>query len=655
MSLLRDLPVRRKLRLALFVSAAGATLSLTLLSWQTWRADTAYSVLTDRMLQAVGRNGRIAQSFEQQRVAMREMLLATDDAARDAAHARMTAIDGTLDTVIASAQSLNAADPVVSDLLRRLADGRREARAVWDAMHVDAATQSGPLLLVAYRDRLRRSAGTVAALVDTLQRVRLDNALAESAALTRSTMLALGGTAAFSVVMVLVGLAVGRRVSQIITEPVEATAAVMERLAAGDLSVEVPVSGRDELATMGIAVNRVVASTRDMTGMLQRVASGEPGVRFTPRSDADDAGRAVRDMAATIDGLVADVQSLCDAFKDQQPVPAPRGRYGGAFEQLISAMQRAFGAAAPLHEATAVLKRVAARDLTARVHGAYPGDLAGLVPALNGAIDQLETALRDVSLAATQVAQSAEELGQASESLSHGSQEQAASVEEISSSLHELTAMAAANAGGSQEALGVASMADADAQAGLEAMRGLASAMASVQQSAAASRHVARTIDELAFQTNLLALNAAVEAARAGDAGRGFAVVAEEVRALATRSAAAARETASLLDQNVAAAASGAEQATRLDQQLAAIRSGVAQMRASLDRVREASVQQKDGVGQIQVAVEQVNGITQRSAANAEETAATGSTLAHQAEALQQLVDRFTLGQAEPRMRRLAS
>lgn len=655
MPFLRDLPVRRKLRLALFVSAAGAAVSLALLSWQTVRADTAYSLLADRMLQAVARNGRIAQAFERQRVAMREMLLASDATARDAAHARMRTLDVQLDSTIAAATSLNAGDPVVSGLLDRLSERRRGARATWDALHRDAATQEGPALLAAYDERLRRSAGAVSATIDTLQTARLSRALAESDTLTDRTMLALAGAAALALLLVVVGLEVGRRVSHMITGPVEATAAAMRALAVGDLSQEVPVTGTDELAAMGAAVNDVIASTREMSGTLRRVAAGELGVRYTPRSAVDGAGEAVRDLAVTIDGLVADVQALCDAFKARREIPASARAFGGAFGRLMDAMHSAFGAAAPLHEATDVLKRVAARDLTARVEGDYPGDAAGLVPALNGALDQLGQALLEVADAATQVAQSAEELGQASESLSHGTQEQAASVEQISSSLHELTAMASHNARGAESALDVAAGTDGDAQAGLGSMHALGEAMTAVRQSAAASRHVARTIDELAFQTNLLALNAAVEAARAGDAGRGFAVVAEEVRALATRSAAAARETATLLDQNVASADLGAEQAQRLDRQLAAIRDGVARMRGSLEGVRDASRQQNDGVGQIRQAVEQVNLITQRSAANAEETAATGTALAHQAEELQRLVSRFTLRDASRQALRRAS
>jgi methyl-accepting chemotaxis protein len=415
------------------------------------------------------------------------------------------------------------------------------------------------------------------------------------------------------------------------------------------------VTGDDEVARMAVGVNRVMVATRGMAEVLQRVSTGEEGVDFTPRSAADDAGHAVRHMAKTVDALVGEVRGLCTAFERQLPPPARTATFTGAFDQLVAAMHKAFAAAAPLHEATDVLKRVADRDVSRRVTGTYPGDVAGLVPALNTALDNLHGALTEVQQSATHVAASSEELGQAGESLSGGSQEQAASIEQISASLHEVSGTAARNASGARDAVAVAHATSRDARDGLAAMQRLRDAMAAVQTSATDSRRVARTIDELAFQTNLLALNAAVEAARAGDAGRGFAVVAEEVRALATRSAAAARETAALLDQNVASAEAGVGQVGQLDHHLQSIQGGVVRMEHVLRDVEDASAQQAEGIRQIRAAVDQVNSVTQRTAANAEETASTGLTLAHHAEELQQLVQRFTLQRdVAPALRRVS-
>jgi hypothetical protein len=128
-SFLGNVPERRKLRVALFVSAAGGVISFALLSWQTVRADTACSRLTDQMMQLVARNGRIAQAFERQRVAIREMLLATDAPARDSALARMFVLDAQLDSSVVGARGLTDGDPDVAGLIDRLSEQRRSARA----------------------------------------------------------------------------------------------------------------------------------------------------------------------------------------------------------------------------------------------------------------------------------------------------------------------------------------------------------------------------------------------------------------------------------------------------------------------------------------------------------------------------------------------
>jgi methyl-accepting chemotaxis protein len=164
-----------------------------------------------------------------------------------------------------------------------------------------------------------------------------------------------------------------------------------------------------------------------------------------------------------------------------------------------------------------------------------------------------------------------------------------------------------------------------------------------IRQASEETAKIVRTIDEIAFQTNLLALNAAVEAARAGDAGRGFAVVAEEVRALALRSAEAAKTTAALIERGVVSAGHGAALTAEVVESLEAIRGQVDRVTEVVAEITAAAEQQSEGVAQVNQALEQMNGVTQQVAANAEESAAAAEELSGRAASMHELIGDFRL------------
>jgi methyl-accepting chemotaxis protein len=179
----------------------------------------------------------------------------------------------------------------------------------------------------------------------------------------------------------------------------------------------------------------------------------------------------------------------------------------------------------------------------------------------------------------------------------------------------------------------------------MESMKRLSDAINRIKASSDSTAKIVKTIDEIAFQTNLLALNAAVEAARAGDAGKGFAVVAEEVRNLAMRSAEAAKNTSNLIEESV----SNAEQGVSINQE---VLTNLREINAQVDKVSEvmaeiasASDQQSQGIGQITDGVDQVNHMTQRNAANSEESASSAVELDNLAHKMQKMVNTFELGE----------
>ncbi len=248
---------------------------------------------------------------------------------------------------------------------------------------------------------------------------------------------------------------------------------------------------------------------------------------------------------------------------------------------------------------------------------------------------QIASSLDDASL---QVTSAATQVSASSQTLADGSSEQAASLEETSSSIEELTSMTRRNADSAVTAKNLASETRAAAEKGNEDMAAMGQAMDAIKSSSSDIAKIIKTIDEIAFQTNILALNAAVEAARAGEAGAGFAVVAEEVRALAQRSATAAKETAVKIEDSIAKSEHGGAVSTKVAESLGAIVEKARRVDEIVGEIATASHEQTQGITQINSAVGQMDKVTQSNAANAEETAAAAEELNAQSASMKQTV-----------------
>jgi methyl-accepting chemotaxis protein len=243
---------------------------------------------------------------------------------------------------------------------------------------------------------------------------------------------------------------------------------------------------------------------------------------------------------------------------------------------------------------------------------------------------------------ARQIASAAGQVSSSAQGVAEGSQEQAASIEETSSSVEELSAMTKQNTSNAKQASQMAGEARVSMTKSAEGALSMEAAMKDIKTASDQTSKIVKTIDEIAFQTNLLALNAAVEAARAGEAGKGFAVVAEEVRNLAMRAAEAAKNTGSLIEENVTRVNNGVQIIDGLKTTLEQTLSAVEKVTNLNNEVAAASDEQSKGLEQINVAITQMNQATQANAANAEEAAAASEESSGQAESLRELVDELT-------------
>ena len=253
----------------------------------------------------------------------------------------------------------------------------------------------------------------------------------------------------------------------------------------------------------------------------------------------------------------------------------------------------------------------------------------------------LRTIVHRLSVNAAETTSAAGQISNSSQQLAQGASTQAASLEEISASLEEVSGMVRLNADHAGKARAIAGQTRSAADHGSAEMRRMTEAVNAIASASTNISAIIKTIDQIAFQTNILALNAAVEAARAGEAGAGFSVVAEEVRALAHRSAAAAKETAEKIEDSLAKSRHGVELSTRVAASLEEINQRAREVDGVVQEIAAASEQQSQGITQISTAVTGMDRVTQTNAATAEESAAAAEELNAQTHCLHDAINQL--------------
>lgn len=266
--------------------------------------------------------------------------------------------------------------------------------------------------------------------------------------------------------------------------------------------------------------------------------------------------------------------------------------------------------------------------------------LAGIVIlfVVHSLVRPINNAVRGLNEVSVGVKSAARQIAGSSQDLAEGASEQASSLEETSASLEEMASMTRQNSSNSLEADGLMKEANSTIERANGTMDQMVVSMQSITQSSEETQKIVKTIDEIAFQTNLLALNAAVEAARAGEAGAGFAVVADEVRNLAMRAAEASKNTSNLIDESIAQIKDGAELVQKTNTAFGEVAISAKKVTELIAEIAEASKEQTQGIEQVNTAVAEMDKVTQRNAANAEESAGASEQLSTQADQMTEMV-----------------
>jgi methyl-accepting chemotaxis protein len=423
-------------------------------------------------------------------------------------------------------------------------------------------------------------------------------------------------------------------IARTITRPVGRLTTAMTGIAGNELDAEVPGLGRtDELGAMAEAVEVFrqnglrIAELRAAEDSMNAERSAQVRMVEALQQDID------RVVGAAIDG---DFSHRADTGLDN---PELR-RLAENVNELLATVERGIG------ETGKVLSALAQSDLSQRVGGDYRGAFARLKSDTNGVAEQLGEVIRQLRQTSGALRTATGEILAGANDLSERTTRQAATIEQTSAAMEQLRNTVTENAGHAEDASGKARTVSREAEASGAVMSKATEAMERITQSSAKISNIIGLIDDIAFQTNLLALNASVEAARAGEAGKGFAVVAVEVRRLAQSAAQASADVKALVEQSASEVHGGSKLVAEAAERLLAVQAGISSNATLLTGMARASREQAASIEEVNVAVRQLDEMTQHNAALVEETNAAIEQTEAQASELDRVIGTFTLDAA---------
>ena len=388
-------------------------------------------------------------------------------------------------------------------------------------------------------------------------------------------------------------------------------------------------------ATALLIVRAVSTPLSAMTGAMRRLAAGDHGTDVPAVGRKDELGQMADAVQMFKQAAVEKLRMEAETAKMREA--ADQERQCNAAAQAEAAGQQA----RVVEQIAAGLEHLSDGDLMFRLEQAFAPDYEKLRADFNAAIAKLQDTISVISGSTSAIRAGTTEISTAADDLSRRTEQQAASLEETAAALDEITATVKKTSEGSHHARKVVADAKADAEHSGEVVGKAVEAMSEIEQSSEKIGQIIGVIDEIAFQTNLLALNAGVEAARAGEAGRGFAVVASEVRALAQRSAEAAKEIKALISTSGQQVNAGVILVSETGTALKRIAAQVTEINAVVLNIATSTQEQATALQEVNTAINQMDQVTQQNAAMVEESTAASRNLATETEELSRLIGQF--------------